>query len=432
MKTLYTHADLVLFENGKINVKKNACLGVENDVFCYIGEAVPAEGYDTVRDMTGHVILPGLYNCHTHAAMVLLRGVGSDLPLQQWLFDRVFPIEAKLTPEMIRTGSELALLEMIAGGTVSFSDMYFCPEQTAEAVLASGMRANLNRPVQDMVFEDGAAAEKRVNEALALFKAYDGAGNGRLKIDFSIHAEYTCNEKTTARFSALCAENGGNMHIHLSETASEHEACKQKYGKTPARWFYDLGAFDSAAFAAHCVMLEEDDIRLLKEKNVSVAHNPTSNLKLGSGFAPVPAFLAAGLNVTLGTDGAASNNNLNIFEEMHLAGIMHKGYLKDASVLPAGEIVKMATLNGALLQRRENCGEIRTGYQADFIAVDTRKPHLTPNLDVPALLVYAAGASDVALTVCAGKTLYEKGEFKTLDRERILYEAGAAVKELYA
>ena len=432
MKTLYTHADLVLFENGEVTVKKDAYLGVEDDVFRYIGSEAPPEPYDSVKDMTGHIILPGLYNCHTHAAMVLLRGVGSDLPLQKWLFDRIFPVEAKLTPALIRTGSELALLEMVSGGTVSFSDMYFSPEDTAEAVLASGMRANLNRPVQDMDFEDGEAALRRIDEAIRLYKEYDGLGDGRLKIDFSIHAEYTCSEKTTARFAGLCKENGGNMHIHLSETASEHEACKQKYGKTPARWFYDLGAFDASAYAAHCVMLEEDDIAILKEKNVSVAHNPTSNLKLGSGFAPVPAFIKAGLNVTLGTDGAASNNNLNMFEEMHLAGIMHKGYQKDTSVLPAGEIVKMATVNGAKLQRRANCGEIKVGYQADFIAVDTRKPHLTPNLDTAALLVYAAGASDVSLTVCAGKTLYENGEFLTLDRERILFEANAAVKELYA
>ena len=431
MKTLYRHADLFLHENGRFSVLKNAFLGVENERISYIGQTAPEEPYDVTKDMTDKLILPGLYNCHTHAAMVLLRGVGSGLPLDKWLFESVVPIEDKLTPETIRIGTELAMLEMLAGGTVSFSDMYFYPDVTAEAVLRAGMKANLNRPVQDFAFDNPEVAQRRIRESLELYNAYHGAGNGRLLIDFSIHAEYTCNEKTAAAYSAMCAQRRGNMHIHLSETEKEHAECKQKYGKTPARWFADLGAFDSRAFAAHCVTLEDDDIELLKEKGVSVVHNPTSNLKLGSGFARIPEMIDRGLNVCLGTDGAASNNNLNMFEEMHLAALIHNGRLRDATVMTADTVLQMATSNGAALQGRPDCGTLAVGKRADFIAVDLDRPHMTPQLDIPALLVYSAGAADVCLTVCDGKVLYENGEYLTLDREKIAYEVKAAAAQLY-
>ncbi len=431
MKTLYRHADLLLNENGRFRVLKDAFLGVDGERISHIGDTAPDAPYDVQKDMTDKLILPGLYNCHTHAAMVLLRGVGSGLPLDKWLFGSVVPIEDKLTSETIRIGTELAMLEMISGGTVSFSDMYFYPEVSAEAVLRAGMKANLNRPVQDFSFDDPEVARRRVRESLELYNAYNGAGNGRLLVDFSIHAEYTCNEKTAAAYSAMCAERRGNMHIHLSETEKEHAECKAKYGKTPARWFADLGAFDSRAFAAHCVALEDDDMALLKEKGVSVVHNPTSNLKLGSGFARIPEMIDRGLNVCLGTDGAASNNNLNMFEEMHLAALIHNGRLRDATVMTSDTVLQMATANGAALQGRPDCGTIAVGNKADFIAVDTDRPHMMPQLDIPALLVYSASAADVCLTVCDGKVLYENGEYLTLDREKIAYEVKSAEAQLY-
>lgn len=430
MKTLYCNADVLLYREQGFYVLKNAYVGVENDRFCYVGTEKPESSYDRITDMRNKLIMPGLYNCHTHAPMVLLRGIGSGLPLDKWLFEAVFPIEDKLTPELISTGSDLAIAEMIAGGTVSFSDMYFFPEKTVESVLKSGMKANISRPVQ--AFRPGdPGALSRIRESVALFNSYHGAGSGRVLVDFCIHAEYTCNEETVAQYSALCTELHGNMHIHLSETEKEHEACKAKYGKTPARWFFDLGAFDSRAFAAHCVTLEEEDMQILKEKNVSIVHNPTSNLKLGSGFAPIPKYLDLGINVALGTDGAASNNNLNMFEEMHLAGIIHNGYERNATAISANTVLEMATVNGAALQGREQCGRIEVGCHADFIAVDLDRPHMTPQLDLPALLVYSAGAGDVCLTVCDGKELYKNGEFYTLDIEKTRFDLVHALKELY-
>lgn len=432
MKTLFQNAYILTREAGRLKTLKKAYLGIEKDKIIYVSEKAPEEPYDVIRDMQGKVMMPGIYNCHTHAPMVLLRGVGSDLALQDWLFGSVVPVEDKLGEAEIEAGSYLALMEMIAGGTVSFSDMYFQPHKTVEAVSKAGVRANINRPVQAFDPNERPEDNIRIKDALRLYDTYNGYADGRVLIDFSIHAEYTCNEKVTRYFSDLCKERNGNMHVHLSETVKEHKECKEKYGKTPARWFYDLGAFDSKAFAAHCVTLEEEDISLLKEKNVSIVHNPTSNMKLGSGFAPVQKFLDRGLNVALGTDGAASNNNLNMFEEMHLAGIIHNGFCQDATIMKADTVINMATLNGARLQGRENCGEIKVGYKADFIAIDIDKPHLTPCLDIPALIVYSAQASDVCLTVCDGNILYENGEFKTIDAEKVYFEVKKTIEKLYA
>ena len=278
-----------------------------------------------VVDVTGKLLLPGLVNAHTHAAMTLLRGVGTDLPLQRWLFDSVFPVEGRMTAEDIRAGTALALLEMLACGTTSFSDMYFFPWEAAELVAVCGIKANLCYPVQ--AFDPVEPYEKN-ESARKLERFYKDwhAAEGRIRVDGCLHAEYTCNPHVAAGTAAWCRQNGVRMHIHLSETKSEHDTCIEKYGKTPAAWMNDLGVFDVPCAAAHCVWVTAEDRALLREKNVSVIHNPTSNMKLGSGFAPVPELLAEGINVALGTDGAASNNNLNMLEELHLAAILHNGY----------------------------------------------------------------------------------------------------------
>ena len=232
-------------------------------------------------------------------------------------------------------------------------------------------------------------------------------------------------------FSADCKRLGGRMQVHLSETEKEHRECVEKYGKTPARFFYDLGTFDSPSSAAHCVWVTEEDMDLLHEKGVSVIHNPTSNLKLGSGFAPLPQMLQKGLNVTLGTDGTASNNNLNMMEELHLLSIIHKGYTRNPQFLPAAQALNIATRNGAKLQGREDTGSLEVGKKADIIAIDLDRPHLFPNLDPLALMCYAAQGSDVSMTMVDGRILYENGQFLTLDQEKILHDAAAVVQKLY-
>lgn len=431
MKTLFRNADILLFENGIYNVIKNAYLAVDGDRIAYIGKDMPDGKFDTVKDMTGKLLMSGLYNCHNHCPMVLLRGVGSDLPLNEWLFDKVFPIEDKLTAEEIYAGTNLALLEMLACGTVSFSDMYFEPQVTAKAVAESGMKANLTRPVQSFDPNEEPKDSFRIAQSLELYDEWNKAENGRILIDFSIHAEYTCTEKIARAYSEECNKRGGLMHIHLSETVKEHNECKEKYGKTPTQWFNDIGTFDSRAFAAHCVTLEDSDMEIILNKGVNVVHNPSSNMKLGSGFARVQKMLDMGINVALGTDGAASNNNLDMIEEMHLASIIHNGYMQDATVMNADIVIKMATLNGALLQGRNDCGDLKVGNKADIIAISLDKPHLRPVIDEKALVTYSAQSSDVCMTMVDGKILYENGEYTTLDKEKIYYDIEKAVKKLY-
>ncbi len=431
MKTLFKNADILLLENGIYNVIKNAYLAVNGDRIAYIGKDMPDGDFDIVKDMTGKLLMSGLYNCHNHCPMVLLRGVGSDLPLNEWLFNKVFPIEDKLTADEIYAGTNLALLEMLACGTVSFSDMYFEPQVTAKAVAEAGMKANLTRPVQSFDPNEEPKDSFRIAQSLELYDEWNNAENGRVLIDFSIHAEYTCTEKIVRAYSEECNKRGGLMHIHLSETVKEHNECKEKYGKTPTQWFNDLGTFDSRAFAAHCVTLEDSDMEILLNKGVNVVHNPSSNMKLGSGFARVQKMLDMGINVSLGTDGAASNNNLDMIEEMHLASIIHNGYMQDATVMNADTVIKMATLNGALLQGRNDCGDLKVGNKADIIAISLDKPHLRPVIDEKALITYSAQSSDVCMTMVDGKILYENGEYTTLDKEKIYYGIEKAIKKLY-
>ena len=270
-----------------------------------------------------------------------------------------------------------------------------------------------------------------IPESLALFEKYHGAADGRIRIDFSVHAEYTCKSHIVKAYSELCREKGGRMHIHLSETAREQRECIERYGKTPAEWFESLGTFDSPTAAAHCVAVTERDRDILKAHGVSVIHNPTSNLKLGSGFAPIRAMMDKGINVTLGTDGTASNNNLNMFEEMHLAEIMHDGYHNDPTLISTSEVLDMATVNGAKLQGRDDTGVLAIGKKADIIALDMSKPHLYPDFDTPALLTCSAQAGDVCMTMVDGNILYENGEFKTLDEDKVRADMQRAVERLY-
>ncbi len=431
MKTLFKNADILLFENGIYNVIKNAFLAVDGDKISYIGKEKPEGEFDTARDMTGKLLMSGFYNCHNHCPMVLLRGVGSDLPLNEWLFNKVFPIEDKLTADDIYAGTNLALLEMLACGTVSFSDMYFESQVTAKAVAEAGMKANLTRPVQSFDPNEEPKDSFRIAQSIELYNEWNNAADGRILIDFSIHAEYTCTEKIARAYSEECNKRGGLMHMHLSETVKEHNECKEKYGKTPTQWFNDLGAFDSKAFAAHCVTLEDSDMEILLAKGVNVVHNPTSNMKLGSGFSRVQKMLDMGINVALGTDGAASNNNLDMMEEMHLASIIHNGYQQDATIMNADTVIKMATLNGAMLQGRNDCGDLKVGNKADIIAVSLDKPHLRPIVDEKSLITYSAQGSDICMTMVDGKILYENGEYMTLDKEKIYYEIEKAAKKLY-
>ena len=325
---------------------------------------------------------------------------------------------------------ELSLLEMIASGTTAFTDMYMSPGYTARAVADSGMKANLCRPMQSFDPDEEPMTCRRMREMLALYDEWNGAAEGRIVTDFAIHAEYTCTEKMVRAAAEEAQKRGAGMHIHLSETAAEQQNCVEKYGLTPAQWFDKLGAFNGRAYAAHCVWLTAEDRALLKERDVTVIHCPESNLKLGSGVADVPAMTDEGLTVALGTDGAASNNNLNMVEEMHLAAMLHKGVRHDPTALPMDQVLRMATVNGAKLQGRTDTGVLAVGKKADVIAVDMDRPHLAPCIDPLSNLLFSAQAADVVMTMADGQILYENGDFLTLDRDRILFEARQAARRL--
>lgn len=426
-----------LFKNARIyapdTVIENGYLATDGALITYVGTARPLGTFDAEKDVSGKLLMPGLVNCHTHTPMTLLRGVGTDLPLQTWLFDNVFPIEGRLTPEMMKAGTELALLEMISTGTVSFTDMYFYPDVMVESILQSGMKANISQHVQSFDAAGKYADNAQARTMEHLVENYHGAGDGRILVDACLHAEYTNFSDEVARSVAEYAKaHGLHTHVHLSETASEHEECKARHGGlTPAGWCEEVGIFDVPCTAAHCVWVSPEDREIFRRRGVSVAHNPTSNMKLGSGFAPIPEFLNEDINVTLGTDGAASNNNLNLFEEMHLAAIIHDGHRCDPAIVTARQVVDMATRNGARAQGRPDCGILAPGKRADVIAIDLERPHLIPDLDTAGLLTYAVQGSDVVMTMADGQLLYENGEFKTLDKERIFAAAKAAVEKLY-
>lgn len=435
MRRLFVNAGILAWREDSFHYIPNGYLGVEDDTICYIGEQRPADAYDDVRDMSGRLLMPGLINCHCHAAMTLLRGVGSDLPLQEWLFDNMFPIEARLTAEDIKAGNELGMMEMIASGVTSFTDMYMEPQTAIESNEKIGMKMSVCRVVQSFDPNEKPEDNARIRESVELFNKYNNCQNGRVKIDFAVHAEYTSTDAVTAGYADACRpyiEQGARMQIHLSETPKEHAECIERHGMTPTAWFEKMGILDVPTACAHCVCVTPEDMEILKRHNASPVHNPTSNMKLGSGFAPIPEMLEQGMNVALGTDGAASNNNLNMFEEMHLAAIIHNGYHRNAVLMKPEQVLRMATINGARLQGRDDTGCLEVGKKADIIAVDFRsRGHLYPAFEPMAMLVYAAQASDVCMTMVDGKILYEDGKFLTLDKETVLKNAEAAVKRLY-
>ena len=430
MSILFKNATVLTRNDGSYEVLKDAYLGVDGKVIDYIGTDRPDRHYDEEKDFGNRLLMPGLVNSHTHTPMVFLRGIADGLPLDKWLNERVFPIEAKLTAEQIRVSSYYAILELLAGGVTSFTDMYFFPEETAQAVKDSRIKANINKYI--LCFDDNQTIEESMIPAsLDFYNKYHNTCDGRLKVDFSIHAEYTNKPHIVKEYSRLCKENGAIMHIHLSESKSEVEGCIERYHKTPVEWFEELGTFDSPTCAAHVVWPSDSDLDILKKHGVSVVHNPSSNLMIGSGICPLRKILDKGINVGLGTDGTASNNNLNMFEEMHLAAIVHNGVNHDATNIQSHEVVDMATVNGAKLQGRFDTGVLKEGNLADIIAIDMSAVHLYPVFDYLSILTKSVQGSDVCMTMVDGKILYEDGKYLTLDEDNIVKEFKEAVEAFY-
>jgi len=408
-----------LFINARLLDNRFVNVAVEGAFVTYIGDGRPEAQFDRVIDCRGNLLMSGFYNTHCHAAMTLFRGYGEDMSLREWLDTRILPAEDRLDDDKVYYGSLLAIAEMLASGIVSFSDMYFFCHKTADAVLTSGIKANLSRSL--VSFGEGARikGDTRFQESVALCRDYHGAADGKLLVDMSLHAEYSNVESYIRDVSEYTAKEGLRMQLHLSETLSEHEGCIERRGKTPARFFYDCGTFLSPTTCAHGVYLSDDDMDLLASVGATVSHNPCSNLKLGSGVARVSEMMKRGVNVGLGTDGAASNNSLDFFREMYVASLIAKGSSCDPTVGKAADILTIATKNGALSQGRTDAGELMIGNRADLILVSLEDVNTMPTYDPTYTAVYAAKASNVRMTMVDGRILYENGEYTTLDIEKI-------------
>lgn len=414
----------VMLMDGTGTIRPHQNLWIKGREIAYIGCDIPQEAHgDAVYKGSGKAVLPGFYNMHSHVPMTLLRGFGEGLPLERWLHEKIFPFEVSLTAEDLYWGALLGIAEMLACGTVSFTDMYLNTDRVYDAVDESGIKANLSSSAQD-------STESRLHyrelpayrHTNFLMERVKEQGHDRIRAEMAVHAEYTTTEQIVREAVEFAAENGLSVHLHLAETQQECTQCIQRHGASPVVWFDRLGAFELPATAAHCVWLAEEDRSLLRDRRVTVAHCPASNLKLGSGIAPVAGMLEEGIRVTIGTDGAASNNNLDLWKETYLASLLQKGNTHDPMVCGPQEMLRCLTENGAAAQRRSGCGRLQEGFRADLTVVDLERPNLQPLYDPGANILYAAHASDVVMTMVDGKVLYQDGEYRTIDLERILYQ----------
>ena len=402
---------------------KDAYVAVEGTKIAYVGNQRPQGKFDRVVDGAGQVLMPGLINCHTHVPMTLMRGYGGGDDLQHWLSDFIFPAEAKLDERAVAAGAALGLAEMIASGTTCIVDMYMKTDTIAEQVMKAGISANLScgglyfGAPED--FSPDTCSDCRTQIELA--EKWHGAGDGQILVDASIHAEYTSSAPLWQWTADFAARKGLGMHVHISETKLEHEQCLERHGKTPVAVLDQYGVWEQGGTAAHCVWVSDEDMDIMARKHITAAHNPVSNLKLGSGVARVPQLLKAGVNVTLGTDGVSSNNSGDLFEEIKLAAMLHKGVNRDPMAVTAHQALEMATVNAARTLRR-NTGVVAAGKLADLILVDFTHPGLTPCHDVEENLAFSARGADVSMNMARGKIIYEKGVFLTLDMEQIRSE----------
>ena len=341
------------------------------------------------------LVMPGLVNCHGHTAMTLVRGLGGGLPLQRWLEEAIFPVEAKMTPQDVRAGAQWGIMEMLAGGTTCVADMYDFPAEMESALASAGMKGFTCRVGLNFV-------PGRLDECVKYAEEHPES-------HLCVHSEYLTDENFCRGLADANRRLRRRLHVHVSETRREHEECVARHGRTPIAYLAGTGLFDFGGYAAHCVWCTDDDFRIMADKGVSLVHNPTSNMKLGSGFARVPRAMELGVNVALGTDGCASNDNLDMFEEMHIASLIHKGLAQDPTVLSAWDVIEMATVNGVKALGLEGSGGIAVGAKADLCVVDLGGLHLAPVIDVPNLVVNSMGAGDVAMTLVDGRVVYEKG-----------------------
>ncbi|WP_400163744.1 amidohydrolase [Brevibacillus sp. TJ4] len=428
-KTILTHATVITV-NEQNEVIYDGAVAFADGKITYVGPT-PADlsGYDEVIDQKGNYVLPGLINTHGHAGMSLLRSYADDLPLQQWLQDKMWPMEGQFTGEHVKWGTHLSLIEMIRTGTTTFVDMYDHMDEVAKAVQESGMRARLCRGMIGLCSEEERKA--KLQDATQFAKDWHNQADGRITVMMAPHAPYTCTPDFITQIIEIADELSLPLHIHMSETRFEVEQNVQDYGLRPVAHLEKLGMFERPTLLAHAVHLTDEEIDVLAKYKVKVSHNVVSNLKLASGVAPVPKMLAKGISVSLGTDSSASNNNLNLFEELKLAAILHKGVNYDPIAISADEALRMATRYGADgVFQADTLGSLEVGKQADMIVLDSYQAHFQPANNPVGHVVYAANGRDVKDTIVAGRFLMRDRELLTIDEEKAIFEANRVFQQL--
>ncbi len=407
-------------------------VATEGERIAYIGDAAPQDPdrFGRAYDGRGKLMMPGLYNAHAHAPMTLLRGFAENLPLQRWLEEKCWPFEAKMTPEDIYWACLLACAEMARYGVVGFSDMYYGTPERARAVTEAGLKANLCEGL--IAFEPKPYAEYPIaaqNEEYV--RTLHGSANGRIQMDYNIHAEYTSNQQVCEDIVGIVADKGLRLHVHLSETEKEVRECRERHeGLSPVEYFAGVGVFDVPCTAAHCVWVDGADMDIMQDKGVFVANNPVSNMKLGSGFAPIPEMLERGMSVCVGSDGMASNNNHNLFSDLYVMGLIYKGNTLDPAVVDPRQILRAATRTGALSQGREDCGLVKEGFKADLAILDVTGPQWCPMTQPAYNVVFAGDGSDVVLTMADGNVVYEDGAWSGVDVERAKAEVAERAERI--
>ena len=404
------------------------CVQINDAVISYVGkqETAPDFKADRVIDAKGGIIAPGFVDTHTHIPMNLFRSAADDMDLMDWLQNAIWPAEDNLTAKDVYWGSMLGMAELVAGGVTCMNDMYNFSYDIAKAAQDSGIRAVIGATIIDM----GKSVQDRLAEARDLFgqvKDYE-----RVEASIAPHAEYTVSSKTFEKIIDTAHELSSRIHVHVSETQGEHEDCIKRNGKTPIALLDSLGVLDLPVMAAHCVWVSDEDMRIMADKNVGVMSCPQSNLKLGSGIARVADMLDMGINVSCATDGAGSNNNLSMMEEMTYMAMLQKTLRKNPKVMPAMKAVETATINGAkVLSMEKKIGSLEAGKQADIIIIDTSGIRYCPKANLLSNFVYSGSDSDVAMTMIGGEVLYENGSFTKVDVEEIKTEAQRCAEKLF-
>ena len=423
MSILFEHVT-VLPMDGKRTVLKDAYVAVKDGKITHVGTDAPQGDFSRCIDGRDKVLLPGFVNAHTHIPMTLMRGYAGGKDLQTWLYDYIFPAEAKLDDRAVAAGAALGLAEMIATGVTCVADMYMHTPVIAREIVKAGLSANLS--CGGVYF--GAAEDftpDKCNDCRnqqELTELWHNHNAGQIRVDASIHGEYTSNAPLWKWMADYAQTHGLRMHVHASETVSEHQASLERNGKTPLQTLAQYGVWENGGIAAHCVYTTPEDWELMAKKDITAVHNPWSNLKLGSGVAPVPAMKKAGVNVALGSDGMSSHNCADLFSDMKLAACLHGGVARDPMVLGAWDALEMATVNAANALGRTDTGRVAAGCVADLILVDFSAPNLTPCHDPAENLVYAGQPANVIMNMARGQVIYENGTFLTLDLERIRAE----------